>query len=60
MTNKRKTYNITADRHVRMERLAVDLSNKIGKTVKWSELVTFMIDNYAKDAAEDLKSKRLK
>lgn len=42
---------------MRLERLAIDLSAKTGKTVKWSELLTFTIDNYAKEAAKDWESK---
>jgi uncharacterized protein YfdQ (DUF2303 family) len=60
MTVKRKTYNITEDRQIRLERLAIDISSKTGKTVKWSELVTYLIDNYQKEAAEDMKSALIK
>jgi len=60
MTVKRKTYNITEDRQIRLERLAIDISSKTGKTVKWSELVTYLIDNYQKEAAEDMKSVLIK
>lgn len=58
MTTRRKTYNITEERQLRLERLAIDLSTKTGKTVKWSELLTYMIDTYAKEAAEDWKAKK--
>lgn len=57
MSTKRKTYNITEERQMRLERLAIDLSAKTSKTVKWSELLTFTIDNYAKEAAKDWESK---
>lgn len=57
MSTKRKTYNITEERQMRLERLAIDLSTKTGKTVKWSELLTFMIDSYAKEAAKDWEAK---
>lgn len=60
MTIKRKTYNITAERQIRLERLAVDISHKVGKTVKWTELLTYLIDKYDKDAAEDLLSEETK
>lgn len=56
MATNRKTYNITADRQIRLERLAVDVSHKVGKTVKWTELLTYMIDKYDKEAAADLLS----
>jgi hypothetical protein len=56
MTSKRKTYNITEDRQIRLERLAIDVSKKIDKQVRWTELLTYIIDQYGKDAAEDLVS----
>ncbi|MGL5266378.1 MAG: hypothetical protein ACRC9E_09135 [Plesiomonas shigelloides] len=52
----RKTYNITADRQIRLERMAIDISSKTGKTVKWTDIMVHLIDNYAKDAAEDIKA----
>ncbi|ETO41241.1 hypothetical protein [Morganella sp. EGD-HP17] len=54
MTKKRKTYNITEDRQIKLERLAINLSQKIEKQVRWSELLTYIIDKYSKIATEDL------
>lgn len=54
---KRKTYNITEDRQIKLERLAIDLSAKTGKKIRWTELLTYMIDSYSKEAAEDWKAK---
>jgi len=51
----RKTYNITEDRQLRLERMAIDVSSRTGKTVKWTDLMVYLIDNYAKDAADDMK-----
>ncbi|AXF75833.1 hypothetical protein LU631_15430 [Erwinia tracheiphila] len=56
MASNRKTYNITADRQIRLERLAVDVSHKVGKTFKWTGLFTYIIDKYHKDAAAELLS----
>ena len=56
MTTKRKTYNITEERQLRLERLAIEISGKTGKAVRWTELLTFLIDAYAKEAAEDMKN----
>ncbi|WMT17216.1 hypothetical protein [Serratia fonticola] len=56
---KRATYNVTEERKLRLERLAIDTSVKIGKTVTWTEIIGFLIDNYAKDAADDLTAKGL-
>ena len=55
---KRTTYNVTEERKLRLERLAIDASVKVGKTITWSELVSALIDKYAKEAAEDLIEKR--
>lgn len=56
----RKTYNITADRQMKLERMAIDISGKTGHTVKWTDIMVYLIDNYAKDAAEDIKAGKLK
>jgi len=58
MANRRKTYNITEERQLRLERLSIEISSKTGKTVKWSELLTYIIDKYAKEAAEDWKAEK--
>lgn len=55
----RKTYNITEDRQLRLERMAIDVSSRTGKTVKWTDLMVYLIDNYAKDAADDMKKSLL-
>lgn len=58
MAAKRKTYNITEERQIRLERLAIDISNKLNRQVRWTDLMTHLIDNYAKDAAEDILKAR--
>ncbi|HAT1685028.1 TPA: hypothetical protein I8Y21_005857 [Klebsiella oxytoca] len=56
MPDKRKGYNVSKERYLRLERMAVDMSYKVGRTIKWSEIITYLIDNYAKDAVEDMTS----
>ncbi|WP_370618312.1 hypothetical protein [Citrobacter meridianamericanus] len=56
MADKRKGYNVPVDKYLKLERMAVDMSYKVGKTIKWSEIITYLIDNYAKDAVEDMIS----
>lgn len=51
---KRTSLAITAERKLKIERLAVDLSYKIGKSVSWTELANYILDNYAKDAVQDI------
>ena len=59
MAAKRKTYNITEERQIRLERLAIDISNKLNRQVRWTDIMTHLIDHYAKDGAEDiLKAKK--
>ncbi|EOD1046811.1 MULTISPECIES: hypothetical protein [Enterobacteriaceae] len=53
---KRTTYNVTEERKMQLERLAINASVKLGKTITWTEILGFLVDNYAKDAAEDLIS----
>ncbi|MBJ8882429.1 hypothetical protein [Citrobacter freundii] len=53
---KRTTYNVTEERKMQLERLAINASVKLSKTITWTEILGFLVDNYAKDAAEDLIS----
>lgn len=50
----RSTYNIKADRKLKLERAAIDLSVKIGKPVKWTEIMETLIDEYYKDACDTI------
>lgn len=44
------TYNIKNDKKNKVERLAIEASQKIGRTVKWTELMETLVDEFAKDA----------
>ncbi|WP_437890169.1 hypothetical protein [Phytobacter sp. V91] len=57
---KRTTYNVTEERKMKLERLAINASVKLGKTITWTEILGYLIDNYSKDAAEDLMSSKNK
>lgn len=50
---------ITAERKMKLERLAIDSSQKAGSQIVWTDIVNHLIDNYAKDGAEDLITKSL-
>lgn len=54
----RKTYNITEQRQLKLERLAIEISQKLGKQITWSQLLGYIIDNYSHDAAKDLVHQR--
>ncbi|WP_374245787.1 hypothetical protein AAHW42_12570 [Klebsiella quasipneumoniae subsp. similipneumoniae] len=57
---KRTTYNVTEERKMKLERLAINASVKLGKTITWTDILGYLIDNYSKDAAEDLMSAKQK
>ncbi|MDI5829594.1 hypothetical protein MJN51_35715, partial [Salmonella enterica subsp. enterica serovar Kentucky] len=42
----------TEERKMKLERLAINASVKLGKTITWTEILGYLIDNYSKDAAE--------
>lgn len=50
---KRKTLSVSMERHLKVERVAIELSAKIGQRVSWSDLVNHLIDNYLKEAEAD-------
>ncbi|EEU3019729.1 TPA: hypothetical protein SI676_004611 [Escherichia coli] len=50
----RKNIAITADRVMRIERAAVDLTAKTGKVTKWTDVINYMLDNYLEDAKQDM------
>mgnify|MGYP000914192699 FL=1 len=52
MVNQRATYNIKLDKKLKIERLAIDASQKIGRTVKWTELMDVLVSEFSKDAQE--------
>lgn len=52
---KRTSMAITAERKMKLERAAIDLSKRINTAVSWTYLVNFMIDNYTKNACDDLE-----
>lgn len=51
---KRTSMAITAERKLKLERMAIDASQKAGKQITWTDIVNHLIDDYAKEAAEEL------
>ncbi|MEY0665561.1 hypothetical protein AB7281_23360 [Providencia rettgeri] len=51
---KRTTMAVTAERKLKLERMAIDASQKAGKQISWTDIVNHLIDNYGKEATEDL------
>ena len=52
MTNERATYNVKLDKKLKIERLAMEASLKVGRTVKWTEIMDTVIKEYGKDEQE--------
>ncbi|WP_075321100.1 hypothetical protein [Histophilus somni] len=44
--NKRKNLGVPAETHMKIERVAVEITAKTGKVTKWTDVVNFMIENY--------------
>ncbi|WP_261457978.1 hypothetical protein [Serratia fonticola] len=45
---------VTAERKLKLERMAIDGSQKAGRQITWTDIVNHLIDNYGKDAVDDL------
>lgn len=48
------SYNIKIDKKLKIERLAMEASLKVGRTVKWTELMDILVTEFGKDAQEML------
>lgn len=51
---KRKTITITAERVMKVERTAVDITAKTGEVKRWTDVINFLIDNYLQEAKQDM------
>lgn len=51
------SYNIKIDKKMRIERLAMEASLKIGRTVKWTEIMDILVTEFGKDAQDMLINK---
>ena len=48
------SYNIKIDKKLKIERLAMGTSLKVGRTIKWTELMDILVTEFGKDAQEML------
>ncbi len=46
----RVTFNVRIDKKMKIERLAMEASLKVGRTVKWTELMDILMTEFGKDA----------
>lgn len=44
------SYNIKIDKKIKIERLAIEASQIVGRTVKWTEIMEVLVDEFGKDA----------
>ncbi|WP_240297115.1 hypothetical protein [Escherichia coli] len=56
---KRTTYNVTEEKN-ETRTTGYKCQCKTRKTITWTEILGYLIDNYSKDAAEDLMSAKQK
>ncbi|EJH6879713.1 hypothetical protein NDH01_001883 [Salmonella enterica] len=56
----RKHVAVTEETKMRIERIALEVSNKTGRITKWSEVVHYLIENYLEDARQDMLNQRTK
>lgn len=56
----RKHVAVTEETKMRIERIALEVSNKTGRITKWSEVVHYLIENYLEDARQDMLNQRSK
>ncbi|CAM3530560.1 hypothetical protein [Pseudoalteromonas maricaloris] len=50
----RTTISIPIEKKLELERKAIEVSYKTGKSVTWTDIVHYMIDNYQSMAKQDL------
>nr|DAF33495.1 MAG TPA: hypothetical protein [Inoviridae sp.] len=44
------SFNIKLEKKLKVERLAMEVGMKIGRPVKWTEVMNVLVDHFAKDA----------
>ena len=44
------SFNIKIERKIKVERLAMEVSLKIGRPVKWTEIMNVLVYQFSKDA----------
>ncbi|PAJ71877.1 hypothetical protein CJF42_24330 [Pseudoalteromonas sp. NBT06-2] len=51
---KRTTISLPVEKKLKLERVAIEISHKVGKTIQWTDVVHYMIENYQNMAKQDL------
>lgn len=50
----RKHVAVTEETKMKIERVALEVSNKTNNIIKWSEVVHYLIENYLEEARKDM------
>lgn len=51
------SFNIKLDKKQKIELITMKLGLKIGRPVKWTELINVLVDNFSEDAATFIENK---
>lgn len=51
------SFNIKLDKKQKIELITMKLGLKIGRPVKWTELMNVLVDNFSEDAATFIENK---
>lgn len=52
--SERTTVSIPISKKMELERKAIEISYKTGKSIKWTDIIHYMINNYQVMAKQDL------
>jgi hypothetical protein len=55
---KYTSLRVREDRKMELERAAIDISQTLGKTVKWTDVANYLFTECLKEATKDMKAKR--
>jgi hypothetical protein len=56
MSNKRTNMAITMERKDDLQKAVLEIAKRTNEIVKWTDVVNYLIDNYRKEAVEDMIS----
>jgi len=54
MVMKDTNMRIKAERKLELERIAIEISFKAGKSIRYTDVINYLIDNFKKDAKEEM------
>lgn len=54
---KDTSFRVSELRRIKLEKIAIEVSMKTGKITKISDIINYLLDNYADEAKKDLISK---